>query len=370
MEKRLSMPYSLKKLLLCLSFIMIAPFLPCQEAGRKPNILIFSQSDSKDNSEKNLNIINTTAFEEFHQEGLKIIQIEDDVSIDELLDNAGWFGAFFIIEALHKETEIESSLEVNCYSAWNKQLLISILWNGQIYGPADIPIRKALKKLIPVIKTNLEIIKAQPPPGWNIWQEDDKSEPSLPIEVNQEELEIPVILETEQEGTVTTGSDKTINRLFINISAAPLLETGEATQYFTLGSSLSLSGGYRLHTTPAYLTIGGRLGWDKFEAKGILAETKNNMIYAGPELRAGLEVPYLKGIFVRCSAGISWFTLDSTQKGFSYSTIPFLSFGLGGEYSVFHNIGISLSIDYTMHREESILFSGFSPAMGVSYYYK
>lgn len=367
--------------------MLSAAVLRADETDREPNILLFTKSAGTD--KEIIKEIDDTASARLKSFRLNSIRIEDDTTTDELLDNAGWLGAFFLIESEYRASGGERSLILNCYSAWDKQLLISVYRESasESFLPAG-EVERALGKIIPVIQTHLEIVKAQPPPGWDWWSRkrsaDSGEEGGTDAQTETEPTQLPRQPEREQkagdeqsavapfypltrgEGTAETTPES--SRIHVSLAGAPLIATGEAGDYFDFGSHLSLFGGYRLLRSPLTLSAGARLAWDRFEGEGVLASSINNFYCIGPEVQAGLDLRRRGRVFARLGGGLSSLRVDSEHQSQKTVVLPYLSIGLGAEMLFTEHFGLYYSGDYTLHFEKSTLFSGFYPAFGISYY--
>jgi hypothetical protein len=103
-------------------------------------------------------------------------------------------------------------------------------------------------------------------------------------------------------------------------------------------------------------------------AEGVLASSKNNIFSVGPEIQAGLPLRRGGRTFLWLSGGLSYLTIDAEYSGEASSSLPYLSMGWGVELQLHRNFGFYYSGDYTLHFEETTVFSGFYPGVGISYY--
>jgi hypothetical protein len=352
--------YSLK-LFVLLTVLIPVNTVDAEEVEREPNILVFTQSDSKDF----LKLINDTTTNKLKEYNLNTIQVEDVITIEDLLDKAGWLGAFFIIETSFTQTDLDLSLIMNCYSTWDKQLLISIQRDSSQESFSNAYINSSVDKIIPVIRKHLEIVKAEPPPGWDWWsnnsvdsEEEISEEGTTPVEpIEQAPLEI----ETEEQEVEIEES-----LITVSLSGSPLISTGKAAEYFSYGSHFSLYGAYQLKKWKMDLDVGGRISWDRFESDGLLTSSTNNFYSLGPEIQMSLGIASGSRIIARLSSGLSYFTVNSPNIDLTYSTLPYLSLGLGAEIPLYNNFSFYYSGDYTFYFEQSTLFSGFYPTLGVN----
>ena len=358
--------------------------LHAEEDSRKPNVLVFTQNRTNDKDIPRR--INSILSSRLKDQELNAIEIEDDIRTEELLENAAWMGAFFVIEADYDLKPKSLYMELNCYSAWDKQLLCSVHNEHLISTKPEQITDRAMDKIIPVIISALESVKSAPPPGWDWWKEDE----DVPVEEEQElppdtaepespEMEVPPSPETgkpnNREGLPSTeketdqgDSELQKSRILISLAGAPLIATAESSEYFDYGFHMSLFGGYRLLTAPVDLIAGGRFGWDSFKAEGVLADSDNNICYFGPELQAGLSVRRGGRVYVRMSGGLSYLFMDTEYTGPEYTTLPYFSIGLGTEIMLNQRFGLLYSGDYTLHFEETTVFSGFYPSIALSLY--
>ena len=276
--------------------------LHAQEESRKSNVLVFTQNRTADREIPKR--INNSLSSRLKEQELNTIEIEDDISAEELLENAVWLGAFFVIEADYNLKPESLYMEVNCYSAWDKQLLCAVHNEHLILTKPEEIADRAMDKIIPVIISALESIKSAPPPGWNWWEKDEPAEEDqelLPDSAEHAPLEKEEISSREagkqtvgeglpltEEETVQENRELQKSRILISLAVAPLIATAESSEYFDYGFHMSLFGGYRLLKAPVDLIAGGRFGWDAFKAEGVLVDSENNICYFGPELQAGL----------------------------------------------------------------------------------
>ncbi|QEN06637.1 hypothetical protein EXM22_01015 [Oceanispirochaeta crateris] len=349
------------KLFVLLTAIIPVNTINAEEVEREPNILVFTKSDSKDF----LKLINDTTTNKLKEYNLNTIQVEDVITIEELLDKAGWLGAFFIIETHYTQTDHNLSLIMNCYSTWDKQLLISIQRDSYLEGFSNAYINSSVDRIIPVIREHLEIVKAEPPPGWDWWSNNkvDSEEGFTEVEKVPTESIEEAPLEIEAEVKEVKIEESLIT---VSLSGSPLISTGKAAEYFSYGSHFSLYGAYQLKKWKMDLDLGGRISWDHFESDGLLTSSTNNFYSLGPEIQMSLGIASGSRLLARLSSGLSYFTVNSSNKDLTYSTLPYLSLGLGAEIPLYDSFSFYYSGDYTFYFEQSTIFSGFYPTLGVN----
>ncbi len=331
--------------------------LSAQEQERDPNILIFTHTSPVDAAIARS--INAAGASRLNDDGFKTIQIADDVTVDALLEKAGWLGGFFLIEIRSGKTVSLSSLEINLYSTWDKQLLLSLYRESVQNGNIRDEVRRSMEKIIPVIKSHLADIRTSPPPPGR--------ETDLQSDKASEKPEQAGRKEEASADLPSTPAPMNRRELSFTLGGAPLLATDEGAEYFSLGSHAFMAGTYSWPLPRLSLGTGARFGWDSFTAEGTLISSRVNIFYLGPEFMLDFDVRRGRAVFIRFCGGASIFTVSSEFTGFDATTIPFVSLGAGFTLPLSGKWSFYYSGDFTVHFESSTSFSGFYPALGINY---
>ncbi|MCK5197467.1 MAG: hypothetical protein KAR21_03915, partial [Spirochaetales bacterium] len=172
---------------------------------------------------------------------------------------------------------------------------------------------------------------------------------------------------TEKESETVPDIDPENFRHFtISAGFSPFLTTGKASNYFTYGLMPVQYTGYRFHTSYGYFSSGLFSSLNYFTAEGVLVSSENILISAGPEIRFGFTAYPFQDLFFRLSGGGTFFMMNTNNKGYISTVIPFASGGMGLTMNVTPWFGIVVSLNYSLYIEYSILISGFSPSGNIS----
>ena len=362
----------------------MSPFvLFSQVQDKEPNILVYLHSEDIDSDLKD--VISKSISLELGNSGFNVINIENNTEMATLMETAEWMGAFFILEGIYSIKEKIVSFDFNCYSVWDGETLISVSNKNSLSLSTDQYIESALAEIIPVIQDNLYIVEqiklAAKAEQKQIQEEVIDQEPVITTEYipDQKELdqqlfadnilvvEDPETSNDDKEILTETVSRKSPGPFTISAVIAPFVTTGEATEYFTQGVDISFFGGYRFTNSRAYLAPGIFAVMDHFTAEGESVSSNNFLLSAGPEIRGGISFNYITDIFFRFGFGGSVLMMNADNTGYRNMLIPSLTMGLGFNYYFMENLGVSISSNYSLFLESSMIISGFLPSVGVNY---
>ena len=154
---------------------------------------------------------------------------------------------------------------------------------------------------------------------------------------------------------------------FFNVSAgfAPFIAIGEAGSYFPLGMEPSLLFGLKFNAPLSFLQAGILLRMTQFTAEGVLLETKNYLLSAGPDIRLIMSSSGTFSVYLHLAGGPSGFFLSNEIIGEYWKIIPFASCGGGVSLVLNSMFGLTVNIDYSVYFEKSILIMGVSPSINV-----
>ena len=169
-----------------------------------------------------------------------------------------------------------------------------------------------------------------------------------------DDASVTITMPAELIATITASNDPLCNG-----------QTGDATGYFTYGMGPDLYTAYNFKTPFGYFGLGIYSSLIYFTAEGLLIDSDNLLISAGPEIRLGIDANQFLGIFLRINGGATIFMLNKNNEGYESTIIPFVSGGMGMTLNITPGFGIVLSTNYSLYIESSILITGFSPSAGI-----
>ena len=356
-----------KKLLYLSIFILLFnnSIVFSQTRDKEPNILVYIYSSDADIGSALKDDISKSISNKLKIAEFNVIRIENDTAITELLETAEWMGAFFVIEVLFSVKADSILFDISCYSVWDSEILISVSSETET-SLLDEDIKEKLDEVIPIIQKNLyvieqqilaeEIVREKELEQEQALEEDQESEQVAKVE--QEAVSEPEFIKEKEQGP---------KPFIIQAGVAPVIATGGAAKYFTVGVEFSLFGGYSFANPLGCLTLGLSTTINYFKSEGVLITSDIFLFSVGPELRFDMGVNSFAAILFRLSSGGALLMVNVNNSGYRNMLIPFISVGLGAGFSISDFFGFSVISNYSVYMERSTPISGFIPTLEIYY---
>lgn len=252
-------------------------------------------------------------------------------------------GSQFLLLNSYELIEDQIKFKIDCYETGQETLLISIEKEEQIGFFLDSAINESMSEIIKNIKDNIPV-----------------GEDQTGLE---ETLFIPENIQ-EKEQKDSSAEDKSI---LLSAAVSPFMTTGKAGQYFTHGWEFYLFGGYPLTINAFDFTAGLFVLVNRFNSEGVLISSENTFLTIGPEIRLAYDLNNNLSFFTNAALGGTIFILKSDVENTQSTIIPHFSAGVGIE-NFFHQKWSSyFHLRFSSYFEESLLITGFSPALGVNF---
>jgi hypothetical protein len=306
--------------------IFIYPLLPVfskEHIHVSVGVILSSKFEGKSNLKPLEELINQTITFEMTKEGYTLIPGKGDP--DNLLLQGIEQGASFVIECLYFNSDEELSLLLKCYRIEDKRVIASVKRNCEIGLNMDITITEAVGEILVLLK----------------------EEDIVPTElIINEPLDIA---------------------FQASAGFSPFLATGESSSYFKTGFMPEILVGVKISTDYGFLGFGLYSSLNYFQAEGVLVSSENYVVSLGPEFRIGLDVTPALGVFLRISSGGAFFQMYSENGDAGSTIVPYFSGGVGASLQFNSFMGVILSTNYHLYFENSLLFTGFSPSLGLNF---
>ncbi len=264
--------------------------------------------------------------------------------IDDMLSSAEESGSQFIIIDSYELNNDQITFRIECYEAEKKEQLISIEKEEQIGFFLDSAINESMTEVIKKINENIpenrEVIQEKP----------------------EEQQFIPEII-TEDENSLYEEDN---NQILLSAALSPFMTTGKAGKYFTHGWEFYLYGGYPLKISNFDFYGGIFLLANKFSSEGVLISSDNTFLTFGPEARILFSLSEQLTFFTDAALGTTVFMMKSDIEDTRSTMFPYFSFGGGVEKQVSRLWKGYVHLRYSFYFEQSVLITGFSPALGVN----
>ena len=277
-------------------------------------------------------------FETEHTAGKK-----EMFEISSMMESTKETGSRFLILNSYELNDDQIIFKIDCYETEQETLLISIEKEEQIGFFLDSAINESMSEVINKIEKNIPA-------------EDLQKDPEKSIFIPENNI--------EKETDNTYGEDK---KILLSAAVSPFMTTGKAGQYFTHGWEFYLFGGYPLNYRTFDFTAGLFVMVNRFNSVGVLISSENTFLTFGPEIRVTYELNNKLSFFTNAALGGTIFMLKSEVEDTQSTLIPHISAGGGIVNSYSKSLSGFLHLRYSLYFEESLLITGFSPALGVNY---
>lgn len=164
---------------------------------------------------------------------------------------------------------------------------------------------------------------------------------------------------------VETTRPAEVSHSYFNVSAglAPFFAMASTRDYFTLGIEPGLRVGLNFKAPLKFLQVGLLVKMMQFNAQGVLLDTSNYLISAGPDVRFIISPSDTFGVYVHAAGGASAFVLSNEKIGVYWKIVPFAAGGCGMFFKTGAMFGLTVNADYSVYFEKSIFIMGISPAV-------
>ncbi len=350
-----------------------------QETGKEPNIIVYSRGIGFPEDRNPIPGFNSSISKELRTAGVKAVIIEEETGTAELLETAGWLGAFFLVECRYVSDGREFLLELNAFSTWDGRQIAGSSAGGNAGEEIDLRWPDHLADIILTIKAYLQII-----------EEENLTTESELAGLSERDISVAAIgIAATESGPAASAEDAAgttpeaqtaggpgnaeeaarmeSGPFYAGVAAAPLIAVGAASDLFKAGLDLSISGGYTLGAGFGEIEIGGIVGGSYFYAEGVLVSSENRFLYFGPDV--GLSIGASSGFrLIFGAAGglnVAFVEVDNGERQTLFS--GFLTARFGGRYEFNHVFSVSLTTDYTVVFLPSTPLTAIKPTAGMRF---
>ena len=298
-------------------------------------LIVLSTESSTEADQNSFNDIITDIISlEFEMRGLKVLSVPM-TSQSKLLQKSKKENASYFIECLYRSDTEHLSIVLDCYRVNDSFLM----YNGTINSTIDLELDVNIKESI---KTLIEII-----------EEDIRENPQL------------ITINLPEEKKDENNESFKFRHFTITAGFSPFFTTGQASNYFFIGFVPHIHSQYRIKLQFGYLGLGWFVKSNFFKAEGLSFTSDNILLSTGPDVRLALEFNTTLEVFLSLKGGLSLFLMNRNDEGYQRTLVPYTSGGLGFNINLTSSLGITVSTNYSVHFENSVFITGFSPAMGI-----
>jgi hypothetical protein len=165
--------------------------------------------------------------------------------------------------------------------------------------------------------------------------------------------------------TRAAGGEVTLRKFAFSAGAAPFISTFNATKYFSMGLSVTVSGQYRFRLPGGILGIGLTTGANAFHGKGDYAQADVALIPLGPEAAYGTRTGSLLDFFVHVSGGPAVFAVRLSGGNPLAKVVPYLMGGMGLTMSMAESLAISIDNSYTVFFDSPNPVMAYAPSVSI-----
>lgn len=361
-----------KRLLVILSLLLYGPIcLFPQNTKKEPNIVVYTHSGEQVTDESIKTFMNTTVSSQLRQAALNAIIIEHETTLSELLESAGWLGAFFLVDISYTRASDNYTVELNGYSTWDKMNIVSREQAGTTGDEQTADYSRIIDEVIQVINEYLETEVVQTlisEMEEELDYEEEEVAAVMPEDPPAETSEDPpeeIPIEPPTEPLEKHLVKKAAGSFIITAEAAPFVAVGEATEYFTLGLNSAILGGYSFSLPAGILNTGLAVEVFSFNALGVQTDAQNIIVSLGAEVQYFPNVERIASTYYKLAGGAGYFVVNTVSTDTLTKIIPYIAFGTGAVFQLTGIFGVYAGIDFHLYIERSTVISGFSPSLGI-----
>jgi hypothetical protein len=165
-------------------------------------------------------------------------------------------------------------------------------------------------------------------------------------------------------GVSSVQSPARWRRVELSLGGAPLVATGDLTDYAKLGACAALDVDFRFRAGRGALAAGLQAGAGWFRAAGVgVADIL--VIPAGPDVHWTLSADANPAVSLHVAAGPAVLVAFIGGAGTLAKVSPFVSGGLGVDIALAPALGLRLEADYLVVFEGSMVLQGFTPRLSL-----
>ncbi len=179
----------------------------------------------------------------------------------------------------------------------------------------------------------------------------------------KEEVEVRDV-EKEEEKEILRNTQP-VKPFSFSAGFAPFMTSGEASRYFTMGMAPEFHSSFNLENSSGYWSFGVFGSYNSVKAEGILFDADLQFLSVGPEIQYTGVMSRMMEVFYSLSGGITLLMIGSGSSEGEIITVPYGCAGLGMYLNFLPGFGMYLSMGYMIYFEQSIVISGFTPAIGL-----